>query len=57
MTLAEEGLAFCNDDGCLLLNSLVRDSAYRIHKAAEKEKEIHRDKGTWDSSPSDRAGL
>ena len=46
--LADEGEADSQDDGCMLLYSVVRDCAYKIRAQAEREKEAHRAKGIWD---------
>jgi len=46
-TLAESGILSCEDDGCLLLNGLIRECAHRIRQSAEKEKEIHIEQGKW----------
>jgi len=41
LVLSEQGLATCVDDGCLLLNGLLRDCAYRLRDAAEVERKSH----------------
>lgn len=43
--LADKGFSHCDDDGCLLLYSLVRDGAYKMKIAAEKEQQIHEGRG------------
>ena len=48
--LADEGEAESQDDGCMLLYSVVRDCAYKIRAQAEREKEAHRVQGIWDSA-------
>ncbi len=35
------------DTGCGILYGVLRDSAYKIKKLAEKEKENHINKGWW----------
>ena len=47
LSLAEEGEAVREDNGCGILYSLVRDSAYQIRRLAEAEKEAHIRKGWW----------
>lgn len=47
IVLADEGEAESEDDGCILLYSVVRDCAYRIRKQAEREKEIHKNQNRW----------
>jgi len=46
--LADDGEAHSQDDGCILLYSVVRDCAYRIRQQAEREKEAHRVRGVWE---------
>ena len=45
--LADEGDAQREDEGCGLLYGILRDSAYKIRKMAEAEKESHIRKGWW----------
>ena len=45
--LAEAGESGSEDDGCSILYSILRDSAYQIKKIAETEKEKHIKKGSW----------
>ena len=47
LSLAEEGEAVREDNGCGILYSVVRDSAYRIRQLAEAEKDAHVKKGWW----------
>ena len=47
LSLAEEGEAVREDNGCGILYSVVRDSAYQIRRLAEAEKEAHIRKGWW----------
>ena len=46
-TLADEGDAVREDTGCGVLYGVVRDSAFKIKKLAEAEKEVHIKKGWW----------
>ena len=41
LVISEQGLATCDDDGCLLLNGMVRECAYRLRDAAELERKVH----------------
>lgn len=41
LVISEQGLSSCDDDGCLLLNGMVRECAYRIRDAAELELKAH----------------
>ena len=43
LVISEQGFSSCEDDGCLLLNGMVRESAYRLRDAAELERKIHMD--------------
>ena len=45
--LADHGDAVREDDGCGILYSVIRDSAFKIQKLAEAEKEAHIKKGWW----------
>ena len=45
--LSDEGDGVREDDGCGILYGVLRDSAYRIKKLAEGEKEAHIRKGWW----------
>jgi hypothetical protein len=47
LSLADEGDAVREDNGCGILYSVVRDSAYRIRQLAEAEKIAHVRKGWW----------
>lgn len=44
IVISEKGFATCDDDGCLLLNGMVRECAYRLRDAAELERTIHAEK-------------
>jgi len=46
--LADEGEAKSEDDGCVLLYSVIRDCAYKIRAQAEREREAHRALGVWE---------
>jgi len=45
--LADEGDHVREDNGCGVLYSVVRDSAYKIRQLAEAEREVHIKKGWW----------
>ena len=45
--LADEGDAVREDTGCGILYGVVRDSAFKIKRLAEAEKEVHIKKGWW----------
>ncbi len=45
--LANEGDADREDTGCGILYGILLDSAYKIKKLAEEEKEVHIKKGWW----------
>jgi hypothetical protein len=47
LKLADEGDATRKDVGCGVLYGVLRDSAYRIKKLAEVEREAHIKKGAW----------
>jgi hypothetical protein len=49
LSLADEGDAVREDNGCGILYSVLRDSAYRIRQLAEAEKNAHVKKGWWKS--------
>lgn len=46
--LADEGDAVREDVGCGILYAVLRDSAYKIKKLAEAEREAHTKKGWWE---------
>ncbi len=46
--LANSGDEDRDDVGCGILYGILRDSAYRIKKLAEKEKDTHIEKRKWD---------
>jgi hypothetical protein len=45
--VADEGDIEREDNGCGILYGVLRDSAYKLKKLAEKEKEKHILKGWW----------
>ena len=45
--LATKGYSECEDAECGILYGIVLDSAYKMKKIAEKEKEAHMNKGWW----------
>ena len=45
--VAYEGDMVREDNGCGVLFGVVRDSAFKIKKLAEDEKEVHNKKGWW----------
>jgi hypothetical protein len=45
--IADEGDIVREDSGCGVLYGVLRDSAYKIKKLAEEEKEMHVRKGWW----------
>lgn len=47
LKLADEGDAVREDVGCGILYAVLRDSAYKIKKLAEAEREAHVKKGWW----------
>jgi hypothetical protein len=47
MILSDEGDAVREDTQCGVLYGILRDSAYRIKRLAEEEREAHIKKGWW----------
>ena len=47
LALADEGDAVREDVGCGILYAVLRDSAYKIKKLAEAEREAHSKKVWW----------
>jgi hypothetical protein len=45
--LADQGDDHREDCGCGILYGILRDSAYKIKKIAEEEKQAHIRKGLW----------
>lgn len=55
--LANRGDADREDTGCGILYGIIRDSAWKIKKTAEKERDAHIKKGWWEEEPpTKRAG-
>jgi len=48
ISLANSGDEDREDVGCGILYGILRDSAYRIKKIAEQEKNAHVSKGKWE---------
>ena len=48
--LADKGDIEREDTGCGILYGVLRDSAYKLKKIAEKEKESHIRKGWWEKN-------
>lgn len=47
MKIADKGDIEREDTGCGILYGVLRDSAYKVKKLAEEEKEKHKQKGWW----------
>ncbi len=47
LSLAERGDQVREDNSCGVLYGILRDSAFKIRKLAEAEKEAHIKKGWW----------
>jgi hypothetical protein len=47
IVIADEGDLGREDAGCGVLYGVLRDSAFKIKRLAEEEKEAHRKKGWW----------
>ena len=47
ISLAEKGAAEREDTGCGILYGVLLDSAYKLKRLAEEEKEKHIKKGWW----------
>lgn len=52
--LADEGEAESDDDGCMVLFSVVRDCAYRIRAEAQRERNVHESMGKWKEADDHR---
>ena len=52
LKVADEGDAARKDVSCGVLYGVLRDSAYRIRKLAEAEREAHSKKGRGGKSPT-----
>jgi hypothetical protein len=53
IVISDQGFVSCEDDGCLMLNGMVREAAYRLRDAAERERQAH---GTRENQRGGRAG-
>jgi len=51
LEIADQGDAVREDTGCGVLYGVVKDSAFKIKKLAEAEKEAHIKKGWWQEEP------
>jgi hypothetical protein len=49
--VADKGDIEREDNGCGILYGVLRDSAYKVKKLAEQEKEKHIAKGWWEKGP------
>ncbi len=47
LDLADEGDSVREDTGCGVLYGVIRDSAFKIRKLAEAERDAHIKKGWW----------
>ncbi len=47
ISLANRGYSEQEDDGCAILYGVLLDSAYKLQKIAQAEKENHIRKGWW----------
>ncbi|MGD9161116.1 MAG: hypothetical protein PVG39_22050 [Desulfobacteraceae bacterium] len=47
LNLSDEGDAVREDTNCGILYGVIRDSAYKIKKLAEEERDAHIKKGWW----------
>jgi len=47
LKVADNGDAVREDSGCGVLYGVLRDSAFKIKKLAEAEREAHKRKGWW----------
>jgi hypothetical protein len=48
IVVSDKGGADSEDDSCIMLYGVIRDSAYKIRQLAENEKESHKSNGTWE---------
>lgn len=48
--LADLGDDYRSDSGCGILYGILRDSAYKIKKIAEEERDAHIRKGWWNDN-------
>ena len=56
LDLADEGDGTREDVGCGILYGVLRDSAYKIRRLAEKEREAHVQKGWWNENQPGKGG-
>ena len=49
--VADKGDIDREDNGCGILYGVLRDSAYKVKKLAEQEKQNHIEKGWWSEEP------
>jgi len=49
--LANQGDIDREDVGCGILYGMMRDTAYKLKQIAEKEKQVHINKGWWKGQP------
>jgi len=47
--LADDAEAEAEDDSCVVLCGVIRDSAYKIRNLAERERDVHIERGSWDA--------
>jgi hypothetical protein len=52
ISLADQGDGDREDNGCGILYGVLRDSAYKLKRLAEAEKENHIRKGWWPMPPN-----
>jgi hypothetical protein len=48
LELADEGDEVREDSGCGVLFGVLRDSAFKLKKLAETERDAHKRKGWWE---------
>ena len=48
LEVADEGDVVREDNGCGVLYGVLRDSAFKVKKLAETEREAHKRKGWWE---------
>lgn len=51
LAISELGYSCFDHDGCLLLNGIVRDCAFRLRDAAEAERSVHLTQGIVSTEP------
>ncbi len=47
IVVSDEGSASSEDDSCIMLYGVIRDSAYKIRRLAEEERSKHEQSGDW----------